>query len=107
MPQIRLLHCGPMLARKLYLHFLAAFLFVTTVFAQQPQHLFFRVTLGPQFTAPVSGRLLIFLKEGTGDKEIDGNPFLPSSVTIAAKELYYWTPATPIDNDTDELAFPS
>ena len=107
MQQIRLLHCRTMPDRKFLLPVLAAFLFATNAFAQQLQHLFFRVTLGPQFTAPVSGRLLIFLKQGSGDKEVDVNPFLPSSVSIAAKELYYWTPGTPIDIDTDELAFPS
>ena len=94
-------------SRKFSLPLLAALLFVSTAFAQQPQHLFFRVTLGPQFTAPTSGRLLIFLKEGTADKEIDVNPFLPSSVSIAAKEIYYWKPGAAIDIDTDELAFPS
>ena len=92
--------------RKFYLPLLAAFLFAVTALAQQPQQLFFRVTLGPQFTAPVSGRLLIFLKEGTGDKEIDVNPFLPSSVSIAAKEVYSWKPGVPVDIDTDSIAFP-
>jgi hypothetical protein len=101
------LNCGAMHARKVVFLFLAAVLSVSTALAQQPQHLFFRVTLGPQFTAPVSGRLLIFLKEGAGDKEVDVNPFIPSSVSIAAKEVYYWKPGAPIDIDTDKLAFPS
>jgi Putative esterase len=79
----------------------------TTGLAQQPQHLFFRVNLGPQITAPVSGRLLVFLKQGTEGKDIDVNPFLPTSVSIAAKEIYYWQPATSVDVDTDELAFPA
>ncbi len=106
MLQTCLLHCRTMPDRKFYLPLLAAFLFAVTALAQQPQHLFFRVTLGPQFTAPVSGRLLIFLKEGTGDKEIDVNPFLPSSVSIAAKEVYSWKPGVPLDIDTDSIAFP-
>jgi hypothetical protein len=93
--------------RKTFLKFVAVLLFVPAVFSQQPQHLFFRVTLGPQLTAPVSGRLLIFLKEGTGAKEVDANPFQPSDVSIAAKELYYWKPGTSVDIDTDELAFPA
>ncbi len=93
--------------RKTFLSFVAVLLFFPAVFAQQPQHLFFRVTLGPQFTVPVSGRLLIFLKEGTGAKEVDANPFQPSDVSIAAKELYYWKPGTAVDIDTDELAFPA
>ena len=106
MLQICLLHCRTMPDRKFYLPLLAAFLFAVTALAQQPQHLFFRVTLGPQFTAPVSGRLLIFLKEGTGDKEIDVNPFLPSSVSIAAKEVYYWKPGVPHGHRHRQLAFP-
>src|SRR5271165_6947294 len=106
MSQIRLLNCRTMPDRKFYLSLLAAFLFAATAFAQQTQHLFFHVTLGPQIAAPVSGRLLIFLKEGTGDKEIDVNPFLPSSVSIAAKEVYYWKPGALVDVDTDDTAFP-
>ena len=93
--------------RKIVLPLLIAILCLSSGFAQQPQHLFFRATLGPQFTAPVSGRLLIFLKQGAGDKEIDVNSFLPSSVSIAAKELYYWKPGIAVDIDTDELAFPA
>jgi Putative esterase len=94
-------------ARKCLLPLFVVLLFTSAALAQEPQHLFFRVTLGPQITAPVSGRLLIFLKEGSGDKEIDANPFQPSSVSIAAKEIYYWKPGTEIDIDTDELAFPA
>ena len=96
-----------MYVRKSLLLFLVSALCVTAAFAQQPQHLFFRVNLGPQITAPVSGRLLVFLKQGTDGKDIDVNPFLPTSVSIAAKELYYWKPGAPVDIDTDELAFPA
>ena len=93
--------------RKSVLSFVVVLLLIPAVFAQQPQYLFFRVKLGPQFTAPVSGRLLIFLKSGTGAKEVDANPFQPSDVSIAAKELYYWKPGTAVEIDTDELAFPA
>ncbi len=93
--------------RKSFFPILAVVFCLSTALAQQPQHLFFRVTLGPQFTAPVSGRLLVFLKQGTDDKDVDVNPFLPSSVSIAAKEIYYWKPGTSIDIDTDNLAFPA
>jgi S-formylglutathione hydrolase FrmB len=80
--------------------------FAISCFAQQPQHLFFRVTLGPQFTAPVSGRLLIFLSAGTGAKEVDANPFFPSAVYIAAKEVSHLEPKASVDVDVDDLAFP-
>jgi len=94
-------------ARKIILLFIAAIFCLSPAHAQQPQHLFFRVNLGPEITAPVSGRLLIFLKEGSGSKEVDTNPFLPAAVSIAANELYYWKPGTPVDIDTDDLAFPA
>jgi hypothetical protein len=93
-------------ARRYYFRFLAFVLLIASAAAQQP-NLFFSVKLGPQVDAPVSGRLLIFLKKGIGDKEIDANPFQPSSVSIAAKEIYFWKPGTAVDLDTDELAFPA
>jgi hypothetical protein len=96
-----------MCARGCYFRLLVVFLLISSAAAQQPQHLFFRVKLGPQLNAPVSGRLLIFLKQGAADKEVDVNPFLPSSVSIAAKEIYFWKPGTAVDIDTDDLAFPA
>jgi S-formylglutathione hydrolase FrmB len=74
--------------------------------AQQPQHLFFRITLGPQFIAPVSGRALIFLTAGTGAKAIDESPFHPTAVYIASKEVSLLNPGGSIEIDTDDLAFP-
>lgn len=96
-----------MRARSLLPLLAALALCLSSAIAQQPQHLFFRVTLGPQITASVSGRLLVFLKQGTDGKDIDVNPFLPTSVSITAKELYYWRPGTSVDIDTDDLAFPA
>jgi hypothetical protein len=75
--------------------------------AQQPQHLFFRVTLGPQFTTPVSGRLLIFMKTGTGASAVDENPFAPAAVSIAAKEVTDLSAGMSADVDTDDVAFPT
>lgn len=75
--------------------------------AQQPQHLFFRVTVGPEFTAPVSGRVLIFLTAGKGAKRVDENPFSPSAVYVAAKEVHDLSAGTSVDVDTDDVAFPA
>jgi hypothetical protein len=75
--------------------------------AQEPQHLFFRVTLGSEFTTPVSGRVLIFLSAGSGAKSIDENPFKPSDVYIAAKEVGFLRPGASVDIDTDDLAYPA
>lgn len=75
-------------------------------YAQQPQHLFFRVTLGSQFTVPVSGRAILFLTVGTGAKAVDENPFRPTDVYVAAKEVSALNPGGSVDIDTDDLAFP-
>ena len=74
--------------------------------AQQPQHLFFRVTVGPQFKSPVSGRLLIFLTEGKGAKSVDENPFAPTSVYVAAREVSDLSAGASVDVDTDDVVFP-
>jgi S-formylglutathione hydrolase FrmB len=74
--------------------------------AQQPKHLFFRVTIGSQFTTPVSGRLLIFLTAGSGAKNVDENPFAPTAVYVAAKEVTDLSAGASVDVDTDDMAFP-
>jgi S-formylglutathione hydrolase FrmB len=76
-------------------------------FAQQPQHLFFRVTVGPRFTTPVSGRVLVFLTAGTGAKEVDENPFQPTAVYVAAKDVSDIIAGSSVDVDTDDVAFPA
>ncbi|QNI32972.1 enterochelin esterase [Alloacidobacterium dinghuense] len=96
-----------MRVRKPSLHFLATLLFAATALAQQSQHLFFRVTIGPEISAPASGRLLVFLAPGTGTKEVDMNQFQPSEVYVAAKEILYLKPGEAVDIDTDDLAFPA
>ena len=95
-----------MRTRKTHLLLLITFFVAVTSLAQQPQHLFFRVTLGPQITAPASGRLLVFLKPGTEAKEIDLNQFQPSEVYVAAKEVPYLKPGDGVDINTDDVAFP-
>lgn len=75
--------------------------------AQEARHLFFRVTLGSQFTAPVSGRLLIFLAAGSGAKEVDENPFQPTAVYVAAKEIGLLKPGGSVEIDTDDLVYPA
>lgn len=75
-------------------------------FAQEPRHLFFRVTAGPEITAPVSGRLLIFLEAGDGAKSVDMNEFRPGAVLIAAKEIERLAPGESVDVDTDGIVYP-
>jgi len=86
---------------------LTLLVFSIAAIAQQPRHLFFRVTLGSQFTRPVSGRLLIFLAAGTGAKQVDENPFSPSAVYVAARDVSDVSAGNSVEIDTDELAFPA
>ncbi|MGH9586967.1 MAG: enterochelin esterase, partial [Acidobacteriaceae bacterium] len=74
--------------------------------AQQPRHLFFRVTAGPEVTAPVSGRLLIFIKTGEGAKSLDVGEFRPAAVFVGAKEIERLAPGESVDVDTDDIAYP-
>src|SRR5579862_5406376 len=96
------------------MHFPSKFLCALTLvlctlstLGQQPQHLFFRVTVGPKFTTPVSGRILIFLTAGTGAKQVDENPFAPTSVYVAAKEVSDLAAGASVDVDTDDVVFPA
>jgi len=86
---------------------LTVFLVSIAAITQQPPHLFFRVTLGPQFSTPVSGRMLIFLSAGTGAKQIDENPFAPTAIYVAAKEVSDLAAGSSVDIDTDDVAFPA
>ena len=72
-----------------------------------PQHLFFRVTLGPQFQGPVSGRLLLFVSVGHGDKTVDMNMMEPAKTYIAAREVPHLAPGQTVEIDADGTVFPS
>ena len=81
--------------------------FAQAVSSPSPQHLFFRVTLGAQQTTPVSGRLILFIKQGTKPEDVDVNEFHPASISIAAKDIGGWKPGESVDIDTDNIAFPA
>src|SRR5580698_7269110 len=96
-----------MYPRRTVLFFLLILLpLVPAAIAQQSQHLFFRVTLGPEEKGPVSGKVLIFLTEGTGAKEIDDNPFSPKPIYVAATEVMNLKPNESVDVDTDGMVYP-
>jgi hypothetical protein len=95
-----------MRSTRVFLFPFVAVLFAALLFGQQPQHLFFRVTLGSQFTTPLSGRVLVFVTAGTGAKAVDANPFQPKAVYIAAKEVSELKPGASVDVDTDDEAYP-
>jgi S-formylglutathione hydrolase FrmB len=73
---------------------------------QESRHLFFRVTAGPGISAPVSGRLLIFLEAGEGATSVDLSEFRPGAVFVAAKEVSRLAPGQSVDVDADGIAYP-
>jgi S-formylglutathione hydrolase FrmB len=77
------------------------------VSSSAPRHLFFHVTLGPQQTQAVSGRLLIFVEPGTKLEDVRVNEFRPSGVYVAAKDVSYWKPGESVDIDVDDVAYPA
>jgi enterochelin esterase-like enzyme len=87
----------------------AALAIATLQLAAQPAapvHVFFRVQAASSLTAPVSGRLLIFLKQGTSDKEVSVSEFRPQETWVAAREVHDLAPGAAIEFDADELAYP-
>src|SRR3954469_10844707 len=71
-----------------------------------PQHAFFRVTVAASVPAPLQGRLLIFVKKGSGDKEVTTDPFHPNATWVAGAEVHDLAPGASIDVDADQSAYP-
>src|SRR4051812_31069152 len=71
-----------------------------------PVHVFFRVLAPPSTEGPVSGRLLIFLKAGSGDTEVTSSEMNPTDAWVCAREVRDLAPGTSIEVDADEIAFP-
>jgi hypothetical protein len=74
--------------------------------AADPAHVFFRVQADAAIPGPVSGRLLVFLKQGSGDKEVDITEFHPQETWVAAREVDNLAPGAAVEIDADELAYP-
>ena len=70
-----------------------------------PVHTFFRVQAPPSDT-PVSGRLLIFLKAGSGDQEVSNSEMAPTDTWVCAREVRNLAPGSFVEVDADEIAFP-
>ncbi|MFL6353586.1 MAG: alpha/beta hydrolase [Bryobacteraceae bacterium] len=66
----------------------------------------FRVQASKSVSAPLSGRLLVFVKQGRGDKEVDSQLFHPEATWLTAKEVRDFTPGSSIQIDADDIAFP-
>jgi enterochelin esterase-like enzyme len=85
---------------------LLAALTLSSLAAEPAPHVFFRVTAAPSLAGPLKGRLLIFVKQGTGDKEVDCEEFHPQQAWVAAREVQDLMPGASVQVDADEIAFP-
>ena len=73
--------------------------------AAQP-HVFFQVQLNAQAKTTLSGRLLVFVKKGHGDKQITVDEFHPGDTWIAAREVSNVVPGATVELDADDTAYP-
>ena len=71
-----------------------------------PVHVFFRVQAAASVPTPISGRLLIFVKAGSGDKEVGNSEFRPNETWVAAREVHDLAPGATIEFNADEAAYP-
>jgi enterochelin esterase-like enzyme len=77
-----------------------------TANSPEPRHVFFRVQAGTSVPAALNGRLLIFVKKGSGDKELNVNEFHPEATWIAAREVRDLQPGGSLELDANEIAVP-
>jgi enterochelin esterase-like enzyme len=75
--------------------------------AHPPVH--FLVQAPSNLTAPLSGRLLLFLKAGHGDKAVDNDEWHLGSTWVGAREVHDLRPGASIeiDPDAEDIAFPT
>src|SRR5215469_3642751 len=103
----------PISLRSVHLRFLLLIAMAALAAALQGQpsssasaaHAFFRVQLPPA-DGPVSGRLLIFLKAGSGDNEVSTSEQSPTGAWVCAREVRDLAPGSSVEVDADEIAFP-
>ena len=86
----------------------SALLAFTSLQAQtaKPTHVFFRVQAPASNTITLTGRLLIFVKQGAGDKEVAVDEFHPAATSVAAMDVTGLAPGASVEVNADELAFP-
>ena len=81
-----------------------SFAAATLTFAQipaQPQPVHFIVQAPQNLSGPISGRLLIFLKAGSGDKAVDSDQLSPASTWIGAREVQSLSAGASLEVDPD------
>ncbi len=69
-------------------------------------HVFFKVQAASTVPTPLSGRLLIFVKQGEGDKGVETSEFRPEDTMVTAREVRDLAPGAAVEVDGDELAYP-
>ena len=87
--------------------FLCSVLLSPFAAAQQPAHVFVRVTLAASAPGPLSGRVLVFFKQGMGDKEVSVDEFKPNNTWVAAREVQNLAPGASVEVDGSDIAFPA
>jgi hypothetical protein len=63
------------------------------------QHVFFRVQVAASVPASLNGRLLMFVKKGTGEKEVNTDEFHLETNWVAAEEVRDLEPGASIAMD--------
>jgi hypothetical protein len=71
------------------------------------RHVHFTVQAPAGLTAPISGRLLIFLKAGSGDKSVDVNVMKPTATWVGAREVQAMSAGDSVDVDPDATGIAS
>ena len=84
---------------------LAAALATAAEAQQQPARIF-HVTAAASLPGPVSGRLLLFMKQGAGDTSVDIEEFRPADTWVAAQEVHDLAPGASVEVDADTIAYP-
>ncbi len=99
---------APFLVRALAGTTLAAASILASAQTPAKPHVFFRVKLADSAPGPVSGRLLIFLKKGTGDKEVNIQEFHPgeTSVALPRRGHIHLMPGTSVELNANLIAYP-
>lgn len=70
------------------------------------RHVFFHIQSATTNPSHLHGRLLIFVKQGHGDQEVDLDEFHPAATWVAATEVADLNPGASLEVDADEAAFP-
>ena len=93
--------------RRIRLATVVFLLLTTSLFAQVPGRLHFRVTLDPALSAtPLSGRLIIFMTDNPVPQQVLDAGFEGNTVWLAAREIQDLAPGKSVEIDPDEIAYP-